>query len=203
MQKIKNIVGLTLMCVLAVAQSQAAEVEAYFDSTSNELVLPHLEVGGVIYYATLTLTNAETFTFALNLDKLTDITPPAEAANTSSDQSAIVGTWTIASLGSDTLRLTFNSDGTYQQFEKDNEDCDSSSNTVNLGGFEEGNYSWKPSTGILLAQGIFRDENGECGLSNPKDGVPVRVFVDGNQMQVIEKGASFDGDEYQFVRVSN
>jgi len=160
-------------------------------------------LGGEVYYATLTLTDAETFSFALNLDKLTDITPPAEAADTNSNPSAIVGTWIIESLGADILSITFNDDGTYQHFERDNGDCNSSFNTVNLGGFEEGNYSWKRSTGILLAQSILRDENGVCGLSNPKDGVPFRVFIDGNQMQVIEKGASFDGDEFQFVRVSS
>ena len=174
------------------APLQAADVVAYFDAERNKLVLPHLEVGGVVYYATLTLVNADNLIFRADVETLTDLTPPAGVEN-NNDIASIVGTWTVPGVPASELTITFNSDGSYSH-EEQNEEC------ANGGGREEGTYHWEPSTGVLQLVNLTLDENGECGLSHPRDGVPLRVFIDGNSAEVFERGEQGGFETFQFQR---
>lgn len=188
MKKLLSITALAF-CVMA-SGAMAGTTDAYYEK--GKIVLPHLKLGNKTYYAVLTLTDPSTLTFRADLTALTDITPPEEVGDTVNTADAdIVGTW---SFGGDTS-VTFFADGTYEQIQAAGEDEESCPN----GGIETGTYTWEPSTGILLAS-VTQDDNGECGLSNPRDGVPLRVFIDGDVMYIKEKGSDAGFDEYAATR---
>ncbi|MDX1491691.1 MAG: hypothetical protein R3332_10410 [Pseudohongiellaceae bacterium] len=180
-------------CAVAASQSFAGKTDAYFDAETGKLILPHLVIGDGTFYATLSLTNPETLTFVADFDSITDFTAPSgigDSVNVSEDD--IVGVWGFP--GSDTV-ITLNSDGTYiidHEPELDDDACPN-------GGIETGTYTWEPATGVLLST-TLTDENGECGLSHPRDGVPYRIFVSGNNMQILEKGEGAPLEEFAAVR---
>lgn len=189
----KKLFGTFALAMLA-THATAAEVDAYFDSATGKLVIPHLELNNEVYYATLSLIDGATLTFRADPSTLTNITPPS-VPNTSLNTSASVihGNWNIP--GTQTT-VTFNADGTYRHFEvfpaNDNE-CTT--------GTETGTYVWEPSTGLMLIR-TLTDSNGPCGLSNPADNVPYRFYINGNQMQILEKGDGFSPQSFALVRVT-
>ena len=107
--------------------------------------------------------------------------------------SAITGTWEFTD---DKTTIAFFSDGNYQVNQSVNTDPNCSA-----GGIETGTYKWEPSTGILLVN-VVTDNNKTCGLSNPLNGVPVRIFIQGNSMQVLEQGKNFNVLEFTAIRIA-
>lgn len=188
----KAISILAVSALIGANAAQAASVDAYFDGASGKLVIPHLEVNGKVYYATLTLTDGATLTFTTDFSTLTNISPPESSVPVNTDPQAIVGKWTEE--GSGESHVTFFSDGRYEQFQNPGDDPNCSA-----GGPETGIYSWEPSTGLLLV-GVEIDENLSCGLSNPRDDVPLRIFVNGDSMQILEKGGQFNEEEFFMTR---
>ncbi len=183
-----------LSCFFLTTNVLAANVDAYFDSATGKLVIPHLKLNGEVYYATLTLTDAANLRFQADLSSLATITPPVVASTVNASPAAIVGTWTD-SRGANQLRVKFNADGTYEHFEiAIDPNC--------VTGSETGTYAWEPSTGLLVAT-VLSDNNKECGLSHPRDRVPLRFFVDSTRMQILEKGLSFEPQKFEMVRVTN
>jgi hypothetical protein len=181
-------------CAVAATPSFAGKTDAYFDAATGKLVLPHLAIGDSTFYATLTLTDPVSLTFVADLESLTDFTAPDGIGDTVNvDEGDIVGIWGFP--GSDTV-ITFNANQTYHidhEAEPDEEgDCFD-------GGDETGTFTWEPATGVLLST-TLTDENGECGLSNPRDGVPYRIFVNGDSMQILEKGDGVPLEEFAAVR---
>ncbi len=172
----------------------AAELNAYFDTTTGKLVIPNLELNGEVFYATLTLTNSATLTFQADATSLSNITPPkTPVAGVNTGVTAIHGTWKVPGK---TTSVTFNANGTYSQFEEfpvTDKECQT--------GSETGTYKWEPSTGLMLIR-TQTDTNGPCGLSNPRDNVPYRFFVNGTGMQIIEKGANFSPLTFSLTKVS-
>ncbi|MDX1491561.1 MAG: hypothetical protein R3332_09750 [Pseudohongiellaceae bacterium] len=178
---------------MGAAGVMAGQTDAYFNPETQQLVLPHLQIGDSIFYATLNLADAATLTFVADASSFEDFTAPAavgDTVNTSAD--AIVGTWGFP--GSDTT-ITFNSDGSYSQFQAEAED----EGSCPAGGTESGTYTWAPETGVLLSNATV-DNNGECGLSNPRDGVPLRIFIDGDAMQILERGDGTPLEEFAATR---
>ncbi|MES3008601.1 MAG: hypothetical protein V4751_12615 [Pseudomonadota bacterium] len=183
-----------LSCCFLSTSALAANVDAYFDTVTGKLVIPHLKLNGEVYYATLTLTDAANLRFQADVSSLTAITPPVVAPAINASASAIVGTWTD-SRGVDKMRINFKANGTYEHFEiAEDPNC--------VTGSESGSYVWEPSTGLLIAT-VGSDGNKECGLSHPRDRVPLRFFVDSTRMQILEKGRGFEPLQFELVRVGN
>jgi hypothetical protein len=191
----KTMTALAFSTLVASTAASGASVEAHFNGSTGTLVLPHLEVNGKIYYATLTLTDAATLTFKADFSTLTNISPPESIVPLNTSESAIVGTWSEDASVAESTYITFNSDGSYEQLQRagDDENCAD-------GGYETGTYSWAPGTGLLLPT-VLTDENESCGLSNPRDDVPLRVFISEDSMQIIEKGGQYDDEEFFMVRI--
>ena len=184
-----------LMSITAVRAS-GAEVEAYFDAATNKLVLPHLEVNGQVYFARLVLIDAATLTFKAELSSLTDITPSAEVIALKQTASAIVGTWKSKD-STDTGVVIFRADGTYTQTQAPGQDSE-----CMLGGIETGTYRWDTTTGILIPV-VLSDGNKTCGLSNPRGGVPLRFFVEGINMKVLEFDTKYKDLQFDLVKSAN
>jgi hypothetical protein len=183
-----------LSCFFLTSSVTAANVDAYFDTATGKLVIPHLKLNGEVFYATLTLTDATNLRFQADITSLTSITPPVVAPTINASTAAIVGTWTD-SRGVNALRIKFNANGTYEHFEvADDPNC--------VTGSESGTYAWEPSTGLVLAT-VLSDSNKQCGLSHPRDRVPLRIFVDSTRMQILEKGRGFEPQRFELVRVAN
>ena len=195
MKKTLAAFALTTLCIPALAN--AAGLEAHFDAATNSIVIPKLEVDGKTYYATLTLTNAATFEFKANLQTLTDITRPASTLPLNSSATAIVGTWTDNVPNVSSSYLKFFSDGRYEQLQRAGDDIN-----CTKGGLETGTWVWDAATGLLITK-TLTDANLSCGLSNPLDGVPLRVYINGNAMQVIEKTGSLNPLEFGLTKVGS
>lgn len=193
MKKLVLALAVSGACALATNQTFAGSTDAYYNAETGRIVLPHLVIGGNTYYVTLRLADESTLTFVADLETVTDITAPDGVGDTVNlDVNDIVGTW---GLSGTTTTITFNGDGSYSLPHAPEVDDDACPN----GGLETGTYVWEPSSGLLLTT-TLTDENGECGLSNPRDGVPYRVFVDGDTMQVLEKGDGVALEEFAFTR---
>lgn len=172
--------------------------DAYFVSETGVLVMPHLLVGEQLYYATLTLTDAAKLEFQANLEEITDISPPVQVGvSVNLDTSDIIGRWSTSSAS--TMYIEFRSDGTYEHFEK-SDGPDDLGNIDCPTGKESGTYKWSPSSGILLSS-TKSDANGPCGISHPGGNVPYRAFIDGNAMQLLEKGSDNPLDEFALKRI--
>ena len=192
MKKLLSTIALT--ACLAPPAATAASVAAFFDGNAGTLVIPHLEVKGKIYYATLTLTDASTLSFTTNISERTNITPPETELPINTSASAIVGTWAEEAGSSDSTYITFFEDGTYEQLQRAGDDGNCP------GGYETGTWSWEPSTGLLLPR-VETDENESCGLSHPRHDVPLRIFINGDSMQILEKGETFGEDLFFMFRM--
>ena len=183
-----------LLFGLIAGAAQAASTDAYFDEVTGKIVMPHFKFGDETYYLTLSLTDVATLTFQADLQSITDITPPEGVGVTVNiDVEDIIGTWTLSGSSTSQFFLLFRNDGSYVHFEvDDDEGCTT--------GEETGTYTWQPTTGIVITT-LTSDGNGECGLSHPADGVPFRIYVEGNTMQLLEKGEGIPLEEYGLVRV--
>lgn len=171
---------------LYTGSAYAANTDTYFDDATGVLIIPHLVLGGQVYYLTLSLEDAASFTFRLNIDSIAEITPTGSGSAVSAD--AIVGTWTDNNNNDVSTVLEFRSDGSYT-LDATLHIKDPSCST----GREEGNYSWEPSTGMLVTS-VTSDTNLECGLSHPASGGSrggaFRFVVDGNTLNISEPGSS-------------
>ncbi len=195
MKKTLAALALTTLCIPGLATADG--LEAHFDAATNAIVIPKLEVNGKTYYATLTLTNAATFEFKANLQTLTDITRPASNLPLNSSATAIVGTWTESVANASATYIKFFSDGRYEQLQRAGDDPNCAA-----GGLETGTWVWDAATGLLITK-TLTDANLTCGLSSPLDGVPLRVYINGNTMQVIEKTGSLNPLEFGLTRVGS
>ncbi len=194
MKKINLALASFCVCALLSSNSFSGDTDAYYNAATGKIVLPHLVVGNETYYVTLSLTDAATLTFVADLQSLTDITAPSAVGETVNlNANDIIGTWRLSGT---TTSVTFNADGSYSLPHAPEPDDDACPN----GGLETGTYVWEPSTGLLQST-TLTDKNGECGLSNPRDGVPFRVFVNGNSMQVLEKGNGTALEQFAFTRL--
>lgn len=146
-----------VLFLLSSSFATAAEVEAFFDASTNKLVLPHLEVNGEIFYATLTLIDGNSLTFRTDLENLVNLKVP-EGQVVRPEGASIIGSW--AKEGDPGTTVTFRSDKTYSQFENNVTPGD----TTCSRGAESGTYSWEPTTGMLVAR-VTQDANKDCGLS--------------------------------------
>lgn len=183
----------TLLFVTGIAMTSVslAQTEARF--SNGRIVIPELDVNGKLYYVTLTLSDPDTLSFTADLKSLTNITPPEDIDAINLDDTDILGTWIFDGVSRDDMYLTFNDDGSVEYYENSTEEgC--------TPGLEEGTYAWNRSTGLLTTT-LSLDENGDCGLSHPRDGVPLRVFVDGNRMQIIEKGEHYSPTAHEASRL--
>lgn len=187
---------ITVLCSLFllfhINLSSAAEVDAFFDAATNKLILPHLEVNGEIYYATLTLIDSNTLTFRTDLTSLVNVkAPTGQVINPTG--SSIQGRWMVGSSTQDTIE--FKSDGTYEQFQFTVSPGDSTC----IRGAESGRYSWERSTGMLVARPT-QDANRDCGFS--EYGYSRRLIVDStNRLRLIVSNAS-ESDTYILTRVN-
>lgn len=178
MRSLILIVAGSLACATGL---QAQEVQSVFDAQSGRLEITNLELDGQVYYLELILENAQTFTFALDVSSIVDITPgDTQATLTESD---IVGTWDI--VGQANTFVTFNSNGTYSQSQGSDVDAEACPS----GGTETGTYRWTPSTGLIRFS-VSTDNNGSCGLSD--SGRSLRFLIDGNTatIQASDGGAA-------------
>ena len=180
---------------LVTGYAMGGPTDAYFNSVTGRIVIPQLKVGNTTYYATLRLTDPAALTFVADLETLTEITAPAGVGTTiNTTGSAIVGTWTENGVPGS---LRFLSDGTYVQIQGPGLDTHCSA-----GGQETGSYTWSTETGILLVT-VAADGNGQCGLSHPRNGVPLRVYVSGTTMQILEQDGKFGVQQFNFSRTGN
>ena len=193
MKKLALALAMSGACAIGASNSFAGNTDAYYNAETGRIVIPHLVIGDGTFYVTLRVADEATLTFVADLESVTDITAPAEIGDTVNlDANDIVGTW---GLPDTTTTITFNSDGSYSLPHAPELDDDACPN----GGLETGTYVWEPSTGILLST-TLTDENGECGLSNPRDGVPYRIFINGDSMQILEKGDGVPLEEFSATR---
>jgi hypothetical protein len=191
-----RLLSVLLLNALFLGAVSAQVTDAYYDAASGQIILPHLRGDGEYYYARLTLIDADTLTFQADIPSLADITPPEQVGETvNTDASQIYGTWTISGMTIDDVYVSFFEDGSYELFEDTtDEGCTT--------GTEYGSYQWVPSTGLLLTT-VDTDGNGDCGLSHPNDGVPYRVFISDQGMQLLDHGSGVAPlEEYGLVRVS-
>jgi hypothetical protein len=169
----------------------AAEVNAYFDAATNKLVIPHLEVNGQVYHATLSLIDAGTLTFRADAKTLLNLAPPSGTTLNPSTAS-LVGTWGFSQASQDTISLR--ADGTYTQFQF----TVSPNDPTCVRGQESGTYTWERSTGVLIAR-VLQDANRDCGLS--ESGAIRRVYVDGpNAMRLFVTSSDGETEIYPMTR---
>lgn len=170
--------------------SYAGDDDPYF--RDGKLVIPKVVVDGSIYYAELTLVDSQTLSFSTDFERLTNITPPEEVGSSVNlDDADIVGTWLLNGVPQSELYIIFRENGTYEHFEADDdEECST--------GIELGTYTWDRETGQLFSSQTL-DENGACGLSS--DDPPPRVFINGDEMQLLDRESSFDPESYSLHRI--
>ncbi len=190
----KSRISLTALLFLALTTgADAGTTDAYYDAVANKIIMPHLLVDGETYYATLSFTDVENLIFQLDVESITNFTPPAGIGVTvNTDVENIVGYWIPPGGSVSEFSILFRNDGSYSYFRgSDDGGC--------VAGEETGTYQWEPSTGVLLTTQT-NDPNGSCGLSDPANGVPFRVFVDGNSLQLLENGGGDPLDSFGFQR---
>ena len=182
---------ISVVLVFTTIAAHAANVESSFDGATGTIVLPNLVIGDQVYYVELNLLDANSLTFQVNLQTALEITPTEQSQT--SVQSDLYGTWTIEEVGgTDNLRLTFNSDGSYTHFENIGAGTEEA-----CVGDETGSYVWEPSTGVTSFSQAT-DTNGECGMSDPAGSF--LFFVDGNTLTLKETGAP--GEETILTRAN-
>ena len=183
----KTLLAACLLCTVTAVPVNAGNTDAYY--SGGKIILPQMVIGNKTYYVTLYIVDPATLTFRVDLAGLAEISAPAEAGESVNlHVDDILGTWDID--GEPGTYVTFSSDGTYIQVQAANQDEEACPN----GGNESGSFTWETGTGLLQAK-VASDANGSCGLSHPRDGVPLRVFIDGDKMQILEKGQAFSLEE--------
>lgn len=129
----KCILGLALIGCLLTGKIAAGTTDAYFDSATGKIVIPHFVFNNQTYYLTLTLADPAKLSFSADLESVTALTPPSVVGNTVNlTMSDIVGTWAFPNSNS---TMAFFSDGNYQVNQAGNEDPN-----CNTGGLETGTY---------------------------------------------------------------
>lgn len=155
---------------LACGSVGAAEVDATYSPSTGELIIPHLQVGGQVFYVQLQQ-QGDTLTFKVVGPTLVNITP-GNAGHTNDDDASLDGVWEVEDDGS---TVTFIGNTYEIDSAPDVDECPN-------GGIESGTFTWEKSTGLVSYKVTF-DANAGCGIS---DSGAIRMFQDGNVIYGIE-----------------
>lgn len=119
---------------------------------------------------------------------------------TRTTNSSLIGSWQLSGAKDpdDDITFTFNSDGTYVQWETggssvtDGPTLESDSdNPSGYQGEEVGTYEWDDTTGTLTILTITSDTNGDWGLSDEAGGGTVHIDIIGSVVIAPELGLTF------------
>jgi len=124
----------------------------------------------------------------------------AESAVEPSPANSLIGTWNLSDPGDpdDDMTFTFNSDGTYTQWETGGSSVTDgptlitdSDNPTGYQGTETGTYTWDEDSGTLTVLDIISDNNGDWGLSDDAGGGTLHIDIVGEVMTIPAGGLVF------------